>query len=842
MSEVITSVEMNFVNNGGGHTASVNSILNSVSTSRVSELGSLNGSLGDRYDFSNEKISKLMKQFIAIEETTAEDSNNAIKKSVKFKDRVSLILDSHVFVVRGESTSPFDSGLPFEGPVYRHSEHPSSFVNSAPSLEPTKEGGVISIGKTYSFMSKNFNGIPYSLGYHNKLIEAGLTYNLNVAAADSQNANNLSNYDLLYGYKISEFKEALELLGLKIKNLPESESIFNSTGKVSAVISSVASSLGYYWYVNPFNGEITFINSIEAIQKTITNPLKFTTSEKQKIQSASFTESKLKKVFVNSFVGEIEDNTNENENEKNRKTNFYKIPFQDLFNPKAFNFAEYFYALWASKNWNSFQFNAFFFANLFENDNFDWPSGRLGLEPNSKNKLSFSEIKEALDKESSSRKPFGDRTTADWYSIESTEDAEKTTRFVSSSKKTLIKPSEAKVMDIFRSYFDTIHKSLYTSRTFTLQQAERREFVEENGLKIYGPFKKTQKLKDIEELSYIRPLLTLLTNPDITIEDALIKADLQQEKEDDALGTGELDDTYRVGFREDYVFLAIKDNAVISKEFAEDDEILNFEYLNENEVEMFFEPSVGDRAFIGFKDGVIQKCLDSALRSQKLFKENAPTSSIQESEEGLTTGTLETGGLETGSLSDPPRPVGGERECKIEPIEKATDVIRVKYRILSNREIDARLCPENNEEEPTEEEDITNEFIQKYFNIINNGADGDPLHPADLISKKGSIGEIKSAEANAYKIGEIPRQTLKSSSRTIYGLEIPNEEEYDITVTSLSYSLAGGQGLTTTIVESTIDLIPVDEQFVISDFYNKATNMRSTSPRTTAGQRNFFGL
>jgi hypothetical protein len=836
MSEIITSVEMNFVNNGGGHTATINSVVNSVSVG--GGLGALNGALGDRYSFSEETIAKLMEQFIAVEETTAEDSNNVIKKSVKFQDKVSLLLDSHIFLLRGESTSPFDSALPFEGPIYKHSEHPNSPASSVPSVGPKKAGGVITIGKTYSFMSKNFNGTPYSLGYHDKILENGLTYNPNVADADSENSNNLSNYNLLYGYKLSEFKEALDLLGLKVKGLPTSGAIFNYTGKVSAVISSIASSLGYYWYINPFNGEIAFINSVEAIQKIIENPLEG--GAKQNIQNASFTQSKLKKVFVNSFVGEIEDNTNENENEKNRKTNFYKIPFESLFNPKAFNFAEYFYALWASKSWNSFQFDAFFFANLFANEGFDWPSGRLGLEPNSKTKLEFSAIKEAMSKESSSRKPFGDRATADWYSIESTEDATEDRRFNKSSKKTLLKPSDAKVMDIFRSYFDTIHKSLYTSRTFTLKEAERREFVEENGLKIYGPFKKQQKLKDIEELSYIRPLLTLLSNPDLTIEDALIKADLQKDKNKD----GKSDDTYTVGFTKDYVFLAIKDNAVINKEFAEDNEILNFEYLNENNVEMFFEPSVGDRAFIGFKGGIVQKCLDSALRSQKLFKEDPKTSSIQEDPDGLTTGKLTTGGLETGSLSDPATPVGdGSGKCRIKPIDQEKDVIRVKYRILSNREIDARLCPENNEEEATEgEEDISNEFIQKYFNIINNGADGDPLHPADLISKKGLIGEIKAAEDNVYKVEELPREPLKSSSVTIYGLSIPSEETYDITLSSLSLSLAGGQGITTTIVKSSVDLIPVDEQFVISDFYNKATNMRSTSPRTTAGQRNFLGL
>jgi len=842
MSEVITSLEMNFVNNGGGHTASVNSVLGAKTPNGASDLGTLNGTLGDRYDFSNEEISRLMKQFIAVEETTAEDSNNAIRKSVKFKDRVSLIMDAHVFLLRGVLTSPFDSGLPFEGPIFKHSEHPFSSIPAALSSGPIKQGGVITIGKTYSVVSTNFEGEPYSLGYHNKELEDGLVYNRETADRDSESTN-LSNYNLLYGYKISEFKEALDLLGLKIKDLPESETIFNYTGKVSAVISSIASSLGYYWYVNPFNGEINFINSIEAIQKTIENPLKdLSIEEREKIQNVSFTESKIKKAVVNSFVGNFENFKRDGgDYNRERKTNFYRIKFakdgsNKLLRESFVEIAEYFYALWASGNLNGFKFDALFFYIIFlYSDNVDLADAVLDEDEDTITPLDNTALiwpqglnivadSEEEKQSKNSDKKFGNRAAATWFNIKSKATIEGKDRAGNNIVvgQQMIDPSKLKISELLTAYYETMHKSFFVSPTYSFKQAERRAFEPKN-LEIYGPFKKQTPLVEIEELSFLRPLLEYFKTESITLEDLLMENDLQKNEDDNS---GIEDDSFRLGFTKDYVFIGLRNKKKIDINFQEgNNKILKFDFLNEENVEMFFEPANRRESYIGFKDKVIDEMPKALELSKDLFNKNVDASSVIE--------------------EDPDPEASNEGS-----VEKPEEVIRVAYRIKSRAEIDAEAGGGEEEEEEEEDkatntdsgEDVSNDFEQKYFNVINNGADGEPWHPADVVSKQGLIGEIKAAEANAYKAGEIPQKTLKSSSRTIYGLIIPKEEEYDITISSISFSLAGGQGITTTISESTIDLIPVDEQFIVSDFYNKATNMRSTSPRTTASQRNFLGL
>lgn len=84
-------------------------------------------------------------------------------------------------------------------------------------------------------------------------------------------------------------------------------------------------------------------------------------------------------------------------------------------------------------------------------------------------------------------------------------------------------------------------------------------------------------------------------------------------------------------------------------------------------------------------------------------------------------------------------------------------------------------------------EDASADFEYKSYSIIN-GSTGDPLDTADLNTKNGMLGEIKAFANNINN--STPSSPQKSSSETIYGLEIPEFD--DITINSLSISLAGG--------------------------------------------------
>ena len=836
MSEVINGLELNLGNNGGGHTATVNSILDTVTVGGNSSLGAMSGALGEKYDFSNEEMQTLLKLFIAVEETNSQDSNNVLKKSVKFRDKTSLILDSHVFAVRGISASPKDN-LSFEGKIYKHSEHPDSSIDPAPALNPKKHGGLIVIGKTYSVYAGQYENEPYSLGYHRDQEEDGLCFNKDVAKEDDE-SKNISNYSLLYGFKLSEFKEAIELMGLTINGLPSNEStIFNTSGRASAVVSSIASSLGYYWYVNPQDASINFIDSKEASQQVVINKAN---QKDPNTLNASFTKSHINKVIVNSLIADYEEvggekiNRNLDRGERDRLTNFYRVAVTKLMSEKHEEFFKVFYALWATQNLNGFSFDAVFFWLMFNSKNFreflpvllkideDDEEKIKKIKAHREKEITWSDIKGADEAAKVNKDTGFKREKAKWYDAksqsQSTAKDEDGNTVVTQA--TLNKPQDLGLIEVIESFFDSMHSSLFVSPTYTEQQALKKDFDGAN-LQILGPFKVTDKIMDVEDLSFMRPLLEFFDEKDVTIQELLKKNNLKAEEPED--NDGLLDDKFKPGFTKEYIYIGLKQRPVVNIKFVQQDDTLKFKkWLDETNIEMFFEPAKLSDIYIGYQTIADENIRKSIASSKKLYDKVAPVTSAL-----------------------------GVREVKDgKPIDVPENVIRVTYRNKSKAEIDAEAKdpdpnadpnadPSDNYDAKNKEtgEDASADFEYQYYNIIN-GSTGKPLDTADLNTRNGMIGEIRAFESNINN--SQPSSPQKSSSETIYGLDIPDLD--DITINSLSISLAGGGGVTTTISRSTRDLIPIDDQVIVSDFYKKATNLKSTSPRTTAGQRNLFGV
>lgn len=643
MSEVINGLELNLGNNGGGHTATVNSIKDTVTPKGTASLGAMSGALGERFDFSNSDVQQIMSLFIAVEETNSQDSNNVLKKSVKFRDKTSLILDSHVFAVRGVSASP-ESELVFEGKIYKHSEHPLSSIEPAPALNPEKDGGLIVIGKTYSVYAGKHDNEPYSLGYHNKEEEEGLSFNTDVAKQDDE-SENISNYSLLYGFKLSEFKEAMKLMNLTINGLPDNDStIFNTSGRASAVVSSIASSLGYYWYINAEDGSINFIDSLEASKIQVPN--KVDNPETEKIQNVSFTESKINKVIVNSLIGDYEGGDrkiiqNDNAGRKDRATNFYRIALTGLMSEDHEEFFKVFYALWATKSLNGFSFDAVFFWLMFKSQNFreflpdllkigeDGEDGEENEEKIKKIKahrekeVIWKDIKGADKADKVNRDTGFKREEAKWYdaksqsqSIVEDEDGNQVV-----AQATLNKPQDLGLIQVIESFFESMHRSLFVSATYTEQQALKKNFDGTN-LQILGPFKVGDKIMDVEDLSFMRPLLEFFGEKDVTIDELLKKNNL---KEKDDAGVG---DVNRPGFTKEYIFIGLKQRPVVNIKFVEQADTLKFKkWLNETNIEMFFEPAKLSDIYIGYQRIADENIRQSIELSKKLYEKVAPVTS-----------------------------------------------------------------------------------------------------------------------------------------------------------------------------------------------------------------------
>lgn len=807
MSEVMTSLDMNFVNNGGGHTANITSVLNSTSVSGESELGTLNGSLGERYSFSTPAIQNLMKQFIAIEETISEDSNNIKQKQTKFQDIVSLKLNSHVVLVRGESASPYPApNFPkYEGPIYDYSEHPFSPVPYIPTQGVKKQGGVFIMGETYVQKTDKYRYEMYRYAYKNKIPISFLNYNESVARSDPS-FNELAEYSVVYGYTTADVRQALNQIGIDGSAIPDAGKLFNTSGQLSSVISSVANALGYYWTINPFNGKIEFINSLEAIQRVVEDPHLLSASQKVNIQNISYTKSKLKKVIVNSFIGDFENEENTNEsNDRNRKTNFYFVPPKKFIKSDLEVDIATMYGLKASGNWNPFVYDAFFYYNLFVSPFFlkNAPFMTFENNPADTKRYKFSETayltEENKEKLKNSTKAFGNREKAFYFNVlrqqDPAEPPEDGATYIAENRK-MIKPSSQKLFKALEVFFDLMAKSLYISRTFPETVAKKMQFSNQH-LNVYGPYDKTKKLTEIEELKFLAVLFDYLeAGGDTTLQDLL-------------------PDNRPITKSHDYVFIGFLQLPEPTINVAEKaNESLNFsEYLNESNVEMYWNPPAIQTAYVGYKQEIEKKIIQAISRSAALFKETIKI------------------------YTDPRPPEEQEEDGKL-----GDDVIQESY-TKAKREVD----PENVEESENGQqisstgEDVSYNFTSKYYNILFGDCDGNLLKPATVDISSASIEEIRILEQEAARVNSLPKEPLTSASKTYYGLALPTSEEYDITLDSLSIKLNEGQGVTTTITESNKDLIPEEDDIVIGR-YNKGVRQRSTSPRYNARQRNFFGL
>ena len=98
MRESIISLDVNYTNAGGGHTASVTTVEDGKTLSGDKGLGTVIGPAGDVNDFSNPEIAAMLGRFICTQQTTSVGPN---KKSVvrRYSDRTSMLLEAVLLIL-----------------------------------------------------------------------------------------------------------------------------------------------------------------------------------------------------------------------------------------------------------------------------------------------------------------------------------------------------------------------------------------------------------------------------------------------------------------------------------------------------------------------------------------------------------------------------------------------------------------------------------------------------------------------------------------------------------------------------------------------------------------------
>jgi hypothetical protein len=822
MKEGITKVDFNFTNAGGGHTASVTSFVNPKSVEDGKNLGIVVGELGETNNFSNPRITKMLGNFICTSKTTSAD---ATKKVVtrRYVDRTSLMLDSCVILVRGINCGP-EGGREFEGSVPYFTEVKGSPLNPFRTQGPVRDGSVIYLGKIYNVESAaNFAGVKISLVYQNKQLKEELSLNTDFVSANYKASPDLSQYDLKFGYTLSEFKSALNAAGIPVEGLSTSEKLlFETSGTLSSVISSIAGSLGYFWYINPKNGAVTFLNSEVASRLPIDSHVNTTDTN---VLSASFTESTVFNKIVNSYTGTTERNkssSNSTNDDRPRPIFFKRCRFESYgLTDKAPLpvLAAFFSLMEQEEDIESFDKFAYFCTAIAKTSLIE----KIGKEEfNLTTLYPFSPIIKAavsniplvyfygeskgdifpekkgvtiLAKEAAERtKLKGMNRITNKFKYLSLQFKDESGDEVSIKK--MPKPHTTELYSFLKTYF-AIAGGVYVSNGYSDYKAERMEFSNSNNIVIVGPLKGDDKIEEIKELSSVATAVRNLSiKDDVTVKDLALLAQTEEERGRETLGSP-------VKLIHDNFFIGLRALPKLEREGV--DQKVDFSMLKKY-YEIYEPLDFRGKLFIG-----------GPTKGPKDIKEK----------------TL----------------VKGIVNLIKQSTENFLNAVTVKKTVrLTYTRSKTRVNKTNEEGEEQEDDQIAeaSESDQKIADLFDRydlkynsieSPNYSILNKLSLSSVSGSTAEMKVLQQIRGKyIGGFDKP--QSSTRTFYGLHIP---EFSPTMNSVSISV-GNNGITTTVSESTIKLIPPEQSFMITEGMEALTPKSMLPKSLNARQRNALGL
>lgn len=844
-NETIVSLDINFSNGGGPHTASVSTVKNAkdLGSDNQDSLGTLIGVGGGKTTFSNDEIEALLSNFTEVQNTVSQDARKTTI-SRKYEDTTSLLLKSHAIVVRGRDSHPTDAGssggsfnpfsrtssnsfqvsagknnsfggcitrqkstvnvsappINYRGPSGQGSKNDNvvipyfgevvgSPVNSSvkyPYRPPQVYGSIICVGNIYNEESSiAYNGEKVSLVYQSGRLQEELSFNDGLVGNFYKSNPDYANYGLKYGYTLSEARIAFGQVGITVSGLPTSNSILlTESGTLDSVLSSIASKFGYYWYVDPFAlGRIVMVNSQNASQIRITNPLTQDGSLKSKYINGSFTSDYKRPKIVDLYASTIERQENTNEMpDADRLTRIH------MWNPSKFvetldfneDILKAFFIFYVSGKMQNSQLFTLYSLIMTVQQELDWGD----FWPDGENIAAEDEWKK-YDQVFTDKGEFAKKAKIKF----DLKNATFMPLFNPSTKKKLEDISSTDVFDKLKLYFDCITSSLYISHKFGRWKSTRMAF-KNSPINLEGPFDiDTTSIGDTDAFSNFATALKRLGR-----DPKKIKLNAFWEGQDSIAGSGS------------YAFFGFNNNRTKdSKDLTPED--MPWSKFNES---LYHPAKQGEglhaaagNQYIAFTDTAKDLIGDLYETSKKLWED-----------------FLEKSDSMKATYNRAKRPVSVEDEEKDK----------------EKQEKEAKEEAEKDEAAQKVQE-LSERFDLRKYSMQKNGANGHPLMPIQLNISNLSLSDARSMKQSGISSAISNQGGLVSSSRTIVGLKLP--KSFSISISGISLKL-GASGITTTINESSVKILRPDEQVILSD--SQAATSNNFGARFSAGQRNFLGL
>ena len=415
-----------------------------------------------------------------------------------------------------------------------------------------------------------------------------------------------------WGYTLSDFKQGLSSFGILISGLPQYNSdayFFNNTGTIRSVLSSILSTLGLSFYVDPTNRRIYIVSNatIDRINRNLEklyNNSSIYSGATEGTFKKTLKDSTARKLIITTSFETIENKSEsvETPDRPKRKT-FYRIRFTELddgWDNSELAFLEKMAGIYLT-NIDRSLIDTYIYtlSKISDDDPHDWtrmPDDLKiygGVFDNESTMIDKSEI-ELLNKnptqdggeipywQTALRQSTNIDTIQDYYNlfpgfdVENLYGAYQNTKTVVSENETRAGIYAADPPDRLEEWVKSMLWIGFGDYHISAPMSERRargySFIDQSPYKVIGPFPSKTLLSDVPELGYINMVAVRADKKEMTVGD-LYEMRKEEEGEDgkDSFGFSKNEGKSIVGDRKKSVhFIAYLDIDLYQNIFKED--------------------------------------------------------------------------------------------------------------------------------------------------------------------------------------------------------------------------------------------------------------------------------
>ncbi len=863
-SGVITNLDINFSNSSGAsHKATVRAVEALDAWDFKNALippTAVQGEINEKLTFGDPDIETLLSKFTTTEIVKSTDS---VKTSIEFnmQDNLSLKLDSIIIALRAKDVGPLGEEE-FEGNIYNWTELPDNIKYStryteelapwgqngetrgSPDYQSYVERGTANpnnehqqkpewrldkrtlvLGQIYNIVElEDQKGEIWTKAYIHRerafFLELPpkndvwfINYTWPAIADPEEDRGSWQDSRIQLGYTLKELTEGLDEIGILWEGIPlEEEFLIEESGTLTDVLSSAASKLGYYWYIDPILEKVIWIDSLGVEALTVTD---YNETTDQKIVSTSFTDNIIKSANVISYNTTLQE-TRREQPQRTQKDRKLKKAFKRLeFNKEIESVLEYFigvyYLMWNKDLLSEDYFDKLWFYGMHYSNDFRSAAEHLEYEDElleQQDDLPW-DLKEIRDDYGYIEE--GDKETPD--NLKLREQYKILKEFITISRdgeralpvfnyayrmekkdavteKGIQKPSEGVWYRFLKNYMDSGLGGLYMSGPVSKYRSDRIVWEGGDDWEVIGGWRWDALLADIPELA---PIAEFLEKYTATSKEWLDVKDFAKNLYADI---GYNEETWS---EDKYYYFAIRKN---SRKFLE---------TQAQDIINTFDDRIGARII---ETSVNQK--NWLLFQNKEAVNGYVTKSRDEYDAKLLELPLEEyGSIRYRRLR---HPVKDERHSDTEDNDVSTDENYDDLDLNRENKIIKIKYPE----------------IQLEGGGVNNPIkENNPLTLENVSAE--SEQELDAIERN--KSSKLSFLNQQQSSRVIFDLEIPT---FSPEISSISLNFTA-DGITTTIVESTINILPTDQSIIIT---RDNLTRRSTNPlsKASAKKKNLLNL